>query len=146
MNKFTVISKIIGATAAGVLLFDAGSFAVRNSKKESKRSLANRLPDQYVSSMRLDNPSATTNKLKKGLFKWNLDNPLPEFFAGIGGSFSGFFGSLSQNVIPAALATGALLFNKVGRVCGVGLAVFGIKYLFSDVLNIGKKGIIKDDL
>ncbi len=146
MNKFTVMSKIAGTAAAGLLLFDANARGVVNSRKEQINTTANRLPDQYINSMRMDKFSVTGNKLKKSFFKWQMDNSIPEFFAGISGYFKGLVGNLTENVIPVALATGALLFNKAGRFCAVGLGLCGLKYLMYDVMSIGKPKTLGDKL
>ncbi len=146
MNKFTVISKIAGTAAAGLLLFDAHSQGKHASRKEQINMSANRLPDEYLNSMRLDKQSAVTNKLKKRFFRWQLDTNIPEFFAGIKGYFKGATENLTTNIIPAALATGAILFKKAGRFCAVGLALCGVKYLLNDVFSIGKPKILGDKI
>ncbi len=146
MNKFTVMSKIAGTAAAGLLLFDANSRGVVNSRKEQIRTTSNRLPDQYVNSMRMDKYSVSGNKLKQAFFKWQLDTGIPEFFAGIGGYIKGVTGNLAENVIPVALATGALMFKKAGRFCAVGLGLCGLKYLVNDVFCIGKPKVLGDKL
>lgn len=147
MNKFTVISQIIGVASAGAMLYDANEHGVHSSKKAHVSSIANRLPDEYVASTRMENSSAITNGLKKRFFKWQLDDGIPEFFAGINGYFKGTADSLTENVIPAGLATGAILFKNVaGRFCAVGLGIIGVKYLLYDVFGIGKPKILKDDL
>lgn len=146
MNKFTVMSKAVGTIATGIMLYDAGSAAVHESSREQIRCTSNRLPDQYVNSMRMNKMSATGNELKKGFFRWQLDQGFSEFFAGIGGAIKGFAGNLMENVIPLSLATGALLFKKAGRFCGLGLVAYGAKYLISDVMNVGKPKLLGDDL
>ncbi|MDD3236486.1 MAG: hypothetical protein PHV37_00130 [Candidatus Gastranaerophilales bacterium] len=138
MGKYSIISKGIGAAAAGMMLYDAGRAGVVNSAKTQKCYTADRLPDQYINSMRMNDNSAIGNKLKKGLFKWQMDDNIGEFFSSIGGFFSGAGTSLVSNVIPAALATGAIMFKKAGKFCGLGLLACGAKYLLYDVLNVGK--------
>lgn len=138
MNKLSVISKIAGAAAAGIMLYDANTAGVKRSRKEQISSTANRLPDEYVNSMRMDTASATGNVLKKKYFQWQLGQGYNEFFAGIGGYFKGLVGNLVDNVVPAALATGALVLKKGNKACAAGLALCGVKYLLSDIMGIGK--------
>lgn len=143
MNKYTVIAKVTGAAAAGLMLFEANAAGLHHSKIEQLETTANRLPDEYVKSMRMEKLSPTGNELKKEFFKWQLDNNILEFFAGIKGYAKGIVGSLSENIIPVALATGALMFKKAaGRVCAVGLGLCGAKYLLYDVFSIGKPKIL----
>ncbi len=145
MNKFGVISKAIGLTAAGMLLYDAASEGAHVSKRDQVRITANTLPDAYVNSNRMDKYSRVGNKLKKEFFNWRLSNGIPEFFAGIGGFFKGTLESLANNVLPVGLTVGALMFKKAGRVCAAGLALCGIKYFVNDVMGVGKPKLLKDD-
>lgn len=138
MNKFTVISRIAGAAGAGLMLFEAHNEGLVTSKKEQIETTANRLPDEYINSMKMEKKSLTGNELKNEFFKWQLDNNIPEFFGGIKGYVDGIFESLTSNIIPVTLSAGALLFKKAGRFCAVGLGLCGAKYLLYDVFSIGK--------
>lgn len=138
MNKYTVISKVVGGAAAGLMLFEANNEGKVTSKMMQKKTTANRLPDEYLNSMRMDTKTLVGGELKKEFFKWQLDDNIPEVFAAIKGYAAGVFESLTTNIIPVALATGALLFKKAGRFCAVGLGLCGAKYLLYDVFNLGK--------
>lgn len=146
INKFTVISRAVGAAAAGLMLFEAHNEGLVVSKEAQVSSVANRLPDEYINSMRMEKKSLVGNELKKEFFKWQLDDNIPEFFAGIKGYAKGIFESLTANIIPFALATGAIMFKKAGRFCAVGLGLCGIKYLVHDVFCIGKPKPLGDKL
>lgn len=146
MNKFTVISRIAGTAAAGLMLFEAHHEGMAISKKEQIRTTANRLPDEYLHSMRMETKSVVGNELKKEFFKWQMDDNIPEFFAGIKGYFKGIAESLTANIIPVALATGAIMFKKAGRFCAIGLGLCGAKYLLNDVFSIGKPEILGDKI
>lgn len=142
MNKYTVISRVTGAAAAGLMLFEAHNEGLVTSKKEQIETTANRLPDEYINSMKMDTKSLTGNELKNEFFKWQLDNNIPEFFASIKGYGKGIVESLTSNIIPVALATGAIMFKKAGRFCAVGLGLCGAKYLLYDVFSIGKPKVL----
>lgn len=146
MNKYIAISKAVGAATAGLMLFEANHQGLVNSKKTQLNTTANRLPDEYINSMRMEKRSLFGNGLKKQFFRWQLDNSIPEFFGGIKGYFKGVEENLVSNLIPVALATGALLFKKAGRFCAVGLGLCGAKYLLYDVMSIGKPKALGDKM
>lgn len=148
-KALTVISKIIGVGAAGLMLYDAGNAGKIWSDNAQGNSLKNRLPDQYLASTKLDTESAITSKIKKETFKWQLDWNVPEFFASIKGFIGGSVENLAQNIIPAALATGAVFCGGVlgkggrvgrslGKLCALGLVGVGAKRLIYDVWGVGK--------
>ncbi len=145
MNKYTIMSKAIGAAAAGIILVDSFDDAKQASRREQVRITANSLPDAYVNSNRLNSQSRIGNDLKKSFFDWRLGNGIPEFFAGIGGFFKGGVEHLTQSIIPVGLAAGALMFKKAGRFCAAGLALMGVKFLVNDVMGVGKPKPLKDD-
>lgn len=134
-----VVSRLIGTAAAGLLLYDAHKAGATNSAAKQKLAVAESLPDVYVDSRKQNNSSAIGSKLKDWNFKMRMDNNFGDFFNSISGYVSGAFGSLADNVIPAALTAGAIIFPKAGVACSAGLALFGAKSLLFDTLGIGKK-------
>lgn len=147
-NPLTIVSKLLGAAGAAAVLYEANVVGVTKSKKAQIVSVSDRLPDQYVASTKLDIESPITAKIKEKTFEWQLDWNLPEFLSGIKGYFEGAIESLSNNIIPAALATGALVFGgllgrgsgkSLAKLCALGLAAVGVKRLLYDTWGIGRE-------
>lgn len=139
VDSLKVISKVVGVAAAGLMLYDATKAAKVGSDKAQSNSLQDRLPDQFMATTKLDTESAITAKIKEKTFEWQLDNNIPEFFASIRGYCEGLIENLAGNIIPATLATGALLLPKGGKICALGLLAVGAKRLLYDIWGIGKQ-------
>lgn len=139
MSAGTVISKLMGLGTAGVLLYDAHSSGVINSRKKYSAQIANSLPDIYSKSIKLDGYSEVGNAAKKNIFRWALDDGVTPAISSAFGYVSGAVGHLVDNVLTAGLATTAVLSKgKAGKFAAVGLLLTAGKYLFHDVLGIGK--------
>ena len=52
---------------------------------------------------------------------------------------------MASDVVPAALATGALISKKFAKVFSIGLLLYGIKYLLFDVIDIGRPDHLKGE-
>lgn len=145
MDALTTITRLAGLGTAGVLLFDAHSAGKVNSKKQYSARIANSLPDTYSKSIKMDGFSEVGNGLKKNAFRWALDDGITPAISSAFGYVGGTVGHLVDNVLPAGLATVALLsknakgnIGTAGIIAGVGLALTAGKYLLFDVLGIGK--------
>ena len=50
---------------------------------------------------------------------------------------------MASDIVPAVLATGALLGKKSSKFFGIGLLIYGIKYLIFDVMDLGRPNHLK---
>jgi len=145
MDALTTITRLIGLGTAGVLLFDANGSGRANSKKQYSAQIANALPDIYSKSVKMDGYSDVGNGLKKNTFRWALDDGITPAISSAFGYVSGAVGHLIDNILPAGLATVALLsknskgnIGTAGKLAGVGLVLTAGKYLLFDVFGVGK--------
>ncbi len=138
MNKLTIISKVAGAIAIAGIGFDAHKSAVRRARENVKIGIADRLPDAFLHSRRLDETSYITSKLKDRVFQEDVDGALSDKFNALTGYLGGMFDQVISNIIPLGCAIGALVTNKASKFFGIGLGLCGIKYLLSDVFDVGR--------
>jgi len=143
MNKLNIASKIAGGLTAGLVLYNAHQTAKNVSAENVKISTANRVTKDYINSRRMENRSAVTNNLKDWYFRYKTDWNLPDKFNALTGYIKGGFEQLSNDIVPAALATGALLGKELSKYFGIGLLIYGIKYLVCDVMDIGRINHLK---
>lgn len=147
MNFMSLCAKGIGALTAGAILYDAHKNGTINGTMNAKKGVANTVVDQYVQSNHIGKKSTVEVKAKKAWFNMVMDNNLKEFFDATCGYVSGFISSCVTDIIPAALATGALVFkNKGAKLCGLGLLVYGAKYLIYDIMSVGKRDYLKEEI
>ena len=146
MDYLKLASRIAGATAAGMVLYNAHNAGIKRSAENIKIRSSERLTDEYIKSRRMEDRSIITSKLKDRLFRDNADWNLPDKINGTTGYFGGALTQAIYDVIPAVLATGALVSKKYPKVFGAGLALYGIKYLICDVLDIGRPNNLRTDL
>ena len=143
-RALTVVSKLIGATAAGVIIYDGLRTAAIGADKIKDNNLQDRLVDQYMAATKMDAESVITNNIKKKTFEWQLGWNWPESIANIRGFFMGLGQSLSLNILPMFLAAGAIIgkkrFGGLNKICAAGLVALGAKRLVVDIWGIGKKG------
>lgn len=136
--NWNVVSKIAGGVTAAAVLYNAHDVGKKMSEEYVKERGAERMLHFYGPSRRTDDRNATTSKLKDFYFRVNADWNLPDKInAGIG-YVKGAFLQMAADVIPAALATGALLTKKFSKLFTAGLALYGIKYLVCDVMDVGR--------
>ena len=91
----------------------------------------------------MEDRNISTSRLKDWFFRTNADWNFPDKVNAFTGYISGAFKQITYDVIPAALATGALLSKKYSKYFGIGLLAYGIKYLLCDVMDIGKPNYLK---
>ncbi len=143
MNKWNLVSKIAGGITAATVLYNAHDVGVKTSAEHIKHKSSERLTDIYMRSRRMEDLNETTSKLKDFYFRSNADWNLPDKWNGFTGYISGAFKQMASDVIPAALATGALLSKKYSKFFGIGLLIYGIKYLLFDVIDFGRPNHLK---
>lgn len=146
MNKWNVAAKIAGTMAAGMVLYNAHDVGVKHSAENIKIKSAERMTDLYTSSRRMEDRSIITSKLKDKYFRDNADWNFPDKINGFTGYISGAFSQITSDIVPAALATGALLTKKLSKVFALGLLIYGIKYLVCDVMDIGRVNHLKSNM
>jgi len=143
MSITTVLTKTVGVIGLGLVGYDAHVAGKIQSHAYAKNDKAESLTNHYLEEQKLDSPSVVRQHVKKGLFKYFLDENVSGFFTGIGGYIGGFTSMVVNNVIPFGLAVGAVLGKgKVGGVfskfCGAGLLAYGAIFLAQELLGIGK--------
>ena len=146
MDYLKFASRIAGATAAGMVLYNAHNAGIKSSAENIKIRSSERLTDEYIKSRRMEDRSIITSKLKDRFFRDNADWSLPDKINGATGYVGGAVTQALYDVIPAVLATGALVSKKYPKVFGAGLALYGIKYLICDVMDIGRPNDLRTDL
>ena len=143
INWGKIATKIGGGLAAGLVAYNAHQTAKRVSAENVKISAANRTTAYYMDSRRMEDRGAVTNGLKDWYFRTNVDWNLPDKFNAVTGYIKGGFQQIASDIVPAVLATGALLGKGASKFFGIGLLLYGIKYLLCDVIDIGKINHLK---
>lgn len=147
MDIYSLCSKAVGSVTAALVLYDAHKNGAMTGTMNAKRNIAGTMVDQYVQSNHISKSSAVEMNAKKTWFRFVMDNNIKESIDATVGYVSGVCKSFVSDVIPAALATGALMMNKKGsKLCGLGLLAYGAKYLFYDVMTLGKRDYLKEDV
>ncbi len=144
MNKINLLTKAIGLTGAGVILYDMHNAGKMLSQHEIKNGIGSRLPDAYISSRRQETFSTVTSKIKDRVFAEHVNFALPDRINAVTGYLKGAFNQLSSDIVPAILATGALIKNKFSGAFAAGLGIYSIYYLLGNVFNIGRINHFKD--
>lgn len=145
MNKWNIASKIAGGLTAGFVLYNAHNVGVKHSAEKVKINSAERLTDIYQRSRHMEDRNITTSRLKDKYFRDNADWNFPDKINAFTGYVSGCFSQIASDIVPAALATGALISKKLSKVFGIGLLAYGAKYLLCDVIDIGKPNNLKSN-
>lgn len=143
MNLAKIATKAAGGLAAGLVLYNAHNVGKKVSKENVKECCANRMTKFYSKSRRMNDRSVVTSKLKDWYFRANADWSLPDKFNAVTGYVKGAFTQIASDIIPAVLATGALLSKKAGKFFAAGLGVYAVKYLLCDVMDIGRTNHLK---
>lgn len=146
MNKWNIAAKVAGTLTAGMVLYNAHDVGKKHAAENIKIRSSERLTDLFTRSRKIDDRNITTSKLKDWYFRSNADWSLPDKINGITGYISGAFSQMAMDVVPAALATGALLSKKLSKVFTIGLLLYGIKYLVCDVIDVGRVNHLKSDI
>ena len=136
--NWNAVSKIAGGITAAAVLYNAHGVGKKMSEEHVKEKAAHRMIYFYVPSRRTDDRNEITNKLKDWYFRVNADWNLPDKINAFTGYIKGAFTQMASDVIPAILATGALLTKKCPKLFTGGLLLYGIKYFICDVMDIGR--------
>lgn len=146
MNISHIATKAAGIATAGMVLYAANDGGKKRASEAVKEGCADRMTYLYMNSRRLEDNNKVTSNLKDAYFRSQADWNLPDKFNAVKGYLGGFFEQTAMNIIPATLATGAIMASKkYSKVFGVGLLLYGIKYLLCDVIDVGRVNHLKSD-
>ncbi len=147
MNIYSLCSKGLGVLTAGLVVYDAHKNGVITGSRNAKTNLSNTIVDEYINANNISKVSTVEMNAKKSWLRFVMDNNIKESIDSACGYVKGVWNSFVSDIIPAALATGALLSKKnglLGKACGIGLVAYGAKYLIYDVMGIGRKKYLAD--
>lgn len=143
MNLVNLVTKTAGGLVAGMVLYNAHQVGKNVSKEEVKVCCADRMTGFYMKSRCADDRSVLTSKLKDWYFRTNADWSIPDKFNAVTGYVKGAFSQIASDIIPAVLATGALLSKKAGKFFALGLGIYAVKYMLFDVMGVGRTNHLK---
>ncbi len=138
-NYGKYLAKTAGAAAVVLIARDAHTIGKLQADVKSQTHDANVSMDLWENSQRLDSPSLLKSEMKDKVFKYHLGSGVLSFFNSAIGYFSGFVSMLTDNVVPLALGTTALLAKGKKLACGSAIAL-GVMTAFNfvkDGLGLG---------
>lgn len=147
MNIYSLCSKGLGVLTAGLVVYDAHKNGMITGSRNAKSNLADTIVDEYINTSRISKVSTVEMNAKKSWLRFVMDNNIKESFDSVCGYLKGVWDSFVSDIVPAALATGAILSKRnglTGKLCGIGLVAYGAKYLVFDVMGIGKRKYLGD--
>lgn len=136
-----ILTKAAGIIGLGLVGYDSHKTAMFNSAMSTKEIKSNSLTRHYMEDLSIDSPSVVKNRVREGLFRFNLEENISGFFTSIAGYIKGFATMLMHNIIPTGLALGAIIKNPVSKYCAIGLVAFGGMCLFQEIFGTGKAGM-----
>lgn len=132
-------TKVVGGASIAMIAYDSHEAAKIRASAYAKNHKAEGLAERYMDDLKLESPSTIRGGVKKGLFRYSVDENLTGFFASVAGYFKGLGSMLVRNVVPLTLAAGTFvgkgLFSKM---CGAGLIAYGGIFLLQEMFGIGK--------
>ena len=138
MNRANLLTKAIGIAGAGIVLQDGHIAGHMMSQHDIQHAIGARLPEAYIASRRQETLSTVTSKLKDRIFAERVNFALPDRVNAVLGYVKGAFNQLSSDIVPALLATGALVKNKFSKVFAAGLGLYSIYYILGNIFDIGR--------
>lgn len=145
MSIVSSIGKCIGKTAIratgvaalGAAAYDAHILGKLEADVYSKSNEADRVTSAAYNNAFLDEPSAVMSKVKKRIFKFQIDNNIFTPFERVIGYFKGFFKSCVNSVVPVLLGFGALFGgSKVSKGSALGLLIYGGYKIFQNCFGM----------
>ncbi len=133
-----IITKAVGAVGAGFVLYDVNKAGVMESQMTIKNGIAGRLPKAYNQSRKQDSMSHVASNVNDYIFKEKVSFSLRDKLNAVKGYAVGGAEQLVAHVVPAALAAGALIKNRLSKACAIGLGVWTGYQLICSAFNIGK--------
>lgn len=131
MNTFgKIVCKTVGVAGMSAVLYDAYSVGKAQSRRTSQASEADFFEKVHANTRTTTNESPIAGAMQKKVANMRMNNPLISLSGRCKGAFSGFFGSLGDNLFPAITASMALagkgIFAKIGAWGTAGYALFVI--------------------
>ena len=144
MGTFSnIVCKTVGIAGMSAVLYDACSVSKAHSKRASQQMNADFYERVYADTRHTANESPMTSAMQKKVANWRMNNPLISMAGSAKGYIGGFFGSLGDNLVPAAFASLALagkgIFAKIGA---WGVAAYGLFTLLKEGFGVSKKSPI----
>ena len=128
-----VVTKSIGAGGLGLGIYDAHSKAKRESIRQGKRYMADNTMDAWMNSTRLESDSEVEAGMRKVARNWRLDSPVPKIWGNLKGYVSGFFHSITENVVPIVLSAGFFPTNTGSVASKLSMLCLGSYALYKGV-------------
>ena len=142
-----ILWKTVGAAGVGLAGYDAYKRGEWQAKTNHKLASADLMTRVHMNSQTLENHSAVRSGIKNSFNRKFLDTSnITPVFRAIGGFCSGVVSSLADNVVPLALATGALTLKRGAKWCVLGLGLYAAKFLVTDIFGIGKPNYLPDQV
>lgn len=141
-NYGKYLAKAAGATAVGLVAYDAHVVGKLKADTYAQQREANRASSAAHNMRYLSEPSTIQSGIKKKLFNIEMENNFFKFINSGIGYFKGFGEMLISGVVPLGLGLTALLAGtkKHGTLCkaaGWGLVAYaGLKF-FKDIIGVG---------
>lgn len=134
-----------GAITVGLIGYDAYKRGCWKSKMDTKLLTADMVQHVHNTSQLLDMNSQVRSDAKNGFHQWFLGTKIPTFITSIAGFVKGALTSMADNVVPLALATGALMFKGgMSKFCGIGLGLYAAHFFLTELCGIGKPDYLPD--
>lgn len=138
MGIFNLLAKPLGVIGLGLVGYDCHVSGALRSTANAQEYKAQSLESNYLDNMSMASPSIVRQKIKQGLFRFNVDENFSPFFNGISGYLKGFGSMLAHNLIPLGLSVGALFGKGASKYFGAGLLLYGGIFLAQEIFGIGK--------
>ncbi|MFI3300786.1 MAG: hypothetical protein R3Y28_05130 [Candidatus Gastranaerophilales bacterium] len=138
-NCGNYIAKGIGAAAIGICGYDAHVMGKLQSDVYAQSNDANAMNKAFSNTMYLSNPSMSTDKMKKEVFRFEAESNYRNFFNSGIGYFKGLGSMLVRDAIPITMGLVAVMSKGVMSKCSaIGLAAYaGVSFL-KDGLGMGQ--------
>lgn len=134
-----IATKTVGSVSLAMILYDSHQAAKIRAYSYTKDHKAGGLSERYMDDLKLESPSTIRGHVKKGMFRYSLDENLSGFFTSIAGYAKGFNSMLVRNVVPLCLAAGTFMGKGLfSKMCGAGLLAYGGIFLLQEGFGIGK--------
>lgn len=135
-----IVCKTVGIAGMSAVLYDACSVSRANSKRASQQMNADFYERIHADTRNTATESPLTSAMQKKVANWRMNNPIVSMAGSAKGYIGGFFRSLGDNLIPAALASLALagkgVFAKIGA---WGVAAYGLLTVLKEGFGVSKK-------
>lgn len=138
-NYGKYLAKAAGAAAVGMVAYDAHVLGKLKADVYSQSKEADACSDAFNNTLYQTEPSVLQSKMKKFLFRFELENNLFKLWNSAKGYVSGFLDMMVSGVVPLGLGLAALV-SKNKTICkasGIGLLVWGGIKFVRDILGVG---------